>query len=137
MAKPRFEIATPATFITIFANRLRLNAYEDLGRFLVSVSADGEAREQSPVTFDLAKQDAPAFRRAVAAFNAILDEHEAKIVKRNERRSGARQTSAAIPRTSVEAARVDLPKNTRLKAANPASAMTYGRDSTSHAVVIA
>lgn len=92
MAKPRFEIATCATFITIFADRLRLNAYEDLGRFMVSVSADGNERSQSPVTFDLAKQDAAAFRRAVAAaFNAILDEHEAKIAKRNEKRRATRR----------------------------------------------
>lgn len=91
MAKPRFEIATCATFITIFADRLRLNAFEDLGRFMVSVSANGEMREQSPVTFDLAKQDAPAFRRAVAAFNAIMDEHEAKLAKRNEKRRAARR----------------------------------------------
>lgn len=73
--------------VSIFADRLRLSSYTLFGRFHLALAptADEEG-EQSPVDFDLPKQDRAAYRRAAAAFNAILDEHERTVAARNARR---------------------------------------------------
>lgn len=90
MSKPRFQFTYGN--VSIFADRLRLSSYDLFGRFHLAVAphADDEG-EQAPVDFDLPKQDAAAYRRAIDAFNAVLDEHERTIAARNARRRAARR----------------------------------------------
>lgn len=90
MSKPRFQF----TYGTIsnFADRLRIGQHdcEVTKRFYLVLYAGDPANEdptQAPLEIDLPKKDRSAYQRAALAFNAVLDEHEAKETGRKARRS--------------------------------------------------
>jgi hypothetical protein len=68
------RLQVTSLFVTLFADRIRLSAYED-------------------------KKDLVAYERAVAAFNAITDEHDAaeapKLAKRRTAAALCKATRAA------------------------------------------
>lgn len=98
MSKPRFQFTYGN--VSIFADRLRLSSYTLFDRFHFALAPDADVeKEQEAVSIDLPNQDAAAYRRAAAAFNAIMDEHERTIAARNARR----RERAALKRAKHDA----------------------------------
>jgi hypothetical protein len=76
-------------YLTLQADTLRLDAFAEFdGLVMVGVTHNPKnaAGEQSPIKFCVPKKDRGAYTRAVAAFNAVMDEHAKGEAAKNRRR---------------------------------------------------
>ena len=90
--------------VSTFADRLRIGSHDDLGRFHLVLHAGDPVDEdpsQAPVSIDLPKKDRAAYERAAAAFNTILDAHEAVEARKLARRRARGRPDQAAPASNL------------------------------------